>query len=108
MGAAVARHADVVIITDDDPHSEDPATIRRDVLAGTAGTPTPVREVADRAQAIHLAILDADPEDTILLAGRGHETIQEVGEDQIELDDRVVARQALAARAVRSSQEKNA
>ncbi len=108
MGAAVARHADVVIITDDDPHSEDPATIRRDVLAGTAGTPTPVREVADREQAIHLAILDADPEDTILLAGRGHETIQEVGEDQIELDDRVVARQALAARAVRSSQEKNA
>ncbi len=107
MGAAVARHADVAIITDDDPHSEDPASIRRDVLAGTAGSSTPVTEVADRARAIHEAILDAQPEDTILLAGRGHETIQEVGEELIELDDRVVARRALAARAVRSTQEKN-
>ena len=108
MGAAVARYADVAIITDDDPHSEDPAAIRRDVLAGTEGYNSTVVEIGDRSEAIRTAILDAAPEDTILLAGRGHETIQEVGKELIELDDRVEARRALADRATDPSQEKNA
>ncbi|MFT3943118.1 MAG: UDP-N-acetylmuramoyl-L-alanyl-D-glutamate--2,6-diaminopimelate ligase [Ancrocorticia sp.] len=108
MGAAVARYADVAIITDDDPHSEDPAAIRRDVLAGTGGYDARVVEIADRCEAIRTAILDAAPEDTILLAGRGHETIQEVGKELIELDDRVEARRALADREADPSQEKNA
>ena len=108
MGAAVARYADVAIITDDDPHSEDPAAIRRDVLAGTKGHDSTVVEIADRREAIHTAIREAAPEDTILLAGRGHETIQEVGQELIELDDRVEARRALADRAADPSQEKNA
>ena len=108
MGAAVARYADVAIITDDDPHSEDPAAIRHDVLAGTKGYDSTIVEIADRCEAIHTAIRHAAPEDTILLAGRGHETIQEVGKKLIELDDRVEARRALADRAADPSQEKNA
>ncbi len=108
MGAAVARYADVAIITDDDPHSEDPAAIRRDVLAGTEGYDSSIVEIADRSEAIRTAILGAAPDDTILLAGRGHETIQEVGNELIELDDRVEARRALADRVADPSQEKNA
>lgn len=105
MGAAVVEHSDLVYITDDDPHDEDPAHIRRDVIAGTRGSDTPVIEIADRSQAIAEAIAAASCEDTILLAGRGHETIQEVAGVPIELDDRVEARRALRARGVTAMKE---
>lgn len=98
MAAAVAKYADHVIITDDDPHSEDPAQIRAELIAGLPEGCDFV-EIGDRTEAIHAAILGADPADTILIAGRGHETIQEVAGVEIELDDRVVAREALKVRA---------
>lgn len=98
MGRVVAEHADVVIITDDDPHREDPALIRRALLDGAQGRRATVTEIADRSLAIREAILRADDEDTVLLAGRGHETVQEVGDRLIELDDRQVAREALGMR----------
>ncbi|GGM39254.1 UDP-N-acetylmuramoyl-L-alanyl-D-glutamate--2,6-diaminopimelate ligase [Promicromonospora citrea] len=122
MGAAAVHGADVVYVTDDDPHDEDPAKVRTEVLAGTGvdtpgdGTPgsgTPgtvetaddgasrtveVHEVAPRADAIRAAILAARLDDTVLVAGRGHETIQEVAGVDHVLDDRVEARAALAAR----------
>ncbi|GAB5080239.1 UDP-N-acetylmuramoyl-L-alanyl-D-glutamate--2,6-diaminopimelate ligase [Arthrobacter sp. AD-310] len=104
MGAIAARLADTVIITDDDPHDEDDAAIRRDVLAGALeardneGLPCEVLEVFPRADAIHRAVELARPQDTILVAGRGHEVWQEVKGVNLALDDRVELRTALTAR----------
>ncbi|MGO1173619.1 MAG: glutamate ligase domain-containing protein, partial [Actinomycetaceae bacterium] len=99
MGEVSARLADEVVVTDDDPHSEDPATIRAQILAGARRVEgARVVEVGDRREAIAHAVLLADPEDTVLLAGRGHETVQEVGDVQHDLDDREEARTALARR----------
>nr|WP_241744298.1 UDP-N-acetylmuramoyl-L-alanyl-D-glutamate--2,6-diaminopimelate ligase [Cellulosimicrobium arenosum] len=113
MGAVAVDGADVVVVTDDDPHGEDPAAVRAEVLPGAhaardvaAAAPEPrhvvVSEVAPRARAIHDSILAAAPEDTVLVAGRGHEVWQEVAGVDLALDDRVEARAALAARAARS------
>lgn len=104
MGAVVARGADVVIITDDDPHDEEPAAIRADVLAGAReanereGLGRVVEEFDQRAAAIARAVELATPADVILVAGRGHEVYQEVKGVNISLDDRVELRAALAAR----------
>ncbi len=104
MGAVVAKGADVVIITDDDPHDEDPAAIRADVLAGAheanaAGSlGRVVEEHGRRSDAIARAVELAGPADVILVAGRGHEVFQEVKGVNIALDDRVELRAALAAR----------
>ncbi|MFE7408736.1 UDP-N-acetylmuramoyl-L-alanyl-D-glutamate--2,6-diaminopimelate ligase, partial [Isoptericola sp. NPDC057559] len=104
MGAAAAAGADVVVVTDDDPHGEDPAAVRAVVLegaraaadaAGAAGRDVVLSEVAPRAAAIETAVLDAGADDTVLVAGRGHETIQEVAGVDLELDDREEARRAL-------------
>ncbi|GAA1873118.1 UDP-N-acetylmuramoyl-L-alanyl-D-glutamate--2,6-diaminopimelate ligase [Myceligenerans crystallogenes] len=104
MGAAAVRGADVVVVTDDDPHGEDRASVRKAVLDGAHealaedGTTVEITEIADRAAAIAHAVAAADDDDTVLVAGRGHETIQEIaGEDHL-LDDREEARAALAAR----------
>ncbi|MCA5893151.1 UDP-N-acetylmuramoyl-L-alanyl-D-glutamate--2,6-diaminopimelate ligase [Isoptericola sp. NEAU-Y5] len=108
MGAAAVAGADVVVLTDDDPHGEDPAAVRAAVLDGAraaqavareAGREVEVAEVAPRAEAIARAVRTATPEDTVLVAGRGHETIQEVAGVDVELDDRVEARRALQQRA---------
>lgn len=106
MGAAAVAGADVVVVTDDDPHGEDAATVRAEVLAGAraaaavAGATRTVelREVAPRAEAIRSAIAEAGPGDTVLVAGRGHETIQDVAGVDVLLDDRVEARSALTER----------
>lgn len=104
MGAVVAQGADVVIITDDDPHNEDPAAIRAEVLAGaneanrSAGLGRVIEEFDQRAAAIARAVELATPQDVILVAGRGHEVYQEVKGINISLDDRVELRAALASR----------
>ncbi|MEA5456882.1 UDP-N-acetylmuramoyl-L-alanyl-D-glutamate--2,6-diaminopimelate ligase [Sinomonas sp. JGH33] len=104
MGAVAVRGADVVVITDDDPHDEDPAAIRADVLAGARaedealGLGRIIEEVAPRAAAIRRAVDLASAEDVILVAGRGHEVFQEVKGVDLELDDRVELRAALEAR----------
>ncbi|WP_372697896.1 UDP-N-acetylmuramoyl-L-alanyl-D-glutamate--2,6-diaminopimelate ligase [Arthrobacter sp. JSM 101049] len=103
MGAVAARHADVVIVTDDDPHSEEPGGIRRQVLDGALqavaaeGLSSQVSEVFPRADAIVAAVAMARPQDTILVAGRGHEVWQDVAGTNVALDDRAELRQALAA-----------
>ncbi|MGN2367346.1 UDP-N-acetylmuramoyl-L-alanyl-D-glutamate--2,6-diaminopimelate ligase [Actinotignum sp. UMB0459] len=110
MGRTVAELADVVYITDDDPHEEDPAPIRAALLDGARSAHSPARivEIADRTTAMRTAIRDAAAEDTVLLAGRGHETYQPVaGGRNIPLDDREVARAALAERASRGVLNKN-
>jgi UDP-N-acetylmuramoyl-L-alanyl-D-glutamate--2,6-diaminopimelate ligase len=104
MGAVAARHADIVVVTDDDPHDEEPAGIRAAVLAGArdavagGARAAKVLEVAPRAAAIAAAVDLAGPEDTILVAGRGHEVWQEVRGVNLPLDDRVELRGALRAR----------
>ncbi|WP_241969045.1 UDP-N-acetylmuramoyl-L-alanyl-D-glutamate--2,6-diaminopimelate ligase [Trueperella bialowiezensis] len=99
MAAAVARHADHLIVTDDDPHGEDPAQIRREVITGIPDGFS-WEEIPDRAEAIHGAIRQAGDDDVVLIAGRGHETIQDVAGVDVEIDDRVIARDALARRKV--------
>ncbi|QYF90640.1 UDP-N-acetylmuramoyl-L-alanyl-D-glutamate--2,6-diaminopimelate ligase [Arthrobacter sp. PAMC25284] len=103
MGAIAARLADIVIVSDDDPHDEDAAGIRRDVLAGARGAndaedlDCTVLEVFPREAAIRKAVEMAGPQDTILVAGRGHEVWQEVKGVNLPLDDRVELRNALTA-----------
>ena len=104
MGAIAARLADTVIVSDDDPHDEDAAAIRQDVMAGalkakdTEGLDCTVLEVFPRAAAIRKAVELAAPQDTVLVAGRGHEVWQEVKGVNLALDDRVELRNALTAR----------
>lgn len=104
MGAIAARLADVVIISDDDPHDEDAAAIRADVLVGATDAKEAeqldcrIMEVFPRDAAIREAVELAAPDDTILIAGRGHEVWQEVKGVNLALDDRVELRNALTAR----------
>ncbi len=84
MGAVACRDADVVVITDDNPRNEDPATIR---AAARAACPD-AAEIADRRDAIDLAIKGLMPGDTLLVAGKGHETGQIVGDQVIPFNDR--------------------
>ncbi len=101
MGAVGARLSDILIITDDDPHDEDEAEIRRAVREGaeaairTEGLHCGVLEVYPRAEAIDRAVALAAPADTIIVAGRGHEVWQEVKGVNLSLDDRVELRSAL-------------
>ncbi len=104
MGAIAARLADTVIVSDDDPHDEDAAAIRAGVLSGALeakereNLDCTVVEVCPRDAAIRRAVELARPEDTILVAGRGHEIWQEVKGVNLALDDRVELRSALTAR----------
>ncbi len=93
MGAAAAANADVVFVTDDNPRTEDPATIRADVLAGCHVA----TEVGDRAEAILRAVDALQPGDTLLIAGKGHESGQIIGADVFPFDDAEQASVAVAA-----------
>lgn len=92
MGEIAARMADLAIVTDDNPRSEDPAVIRRAILAGAPGA----REVAGRREAIAAAIAEASADDIILVAGKGHEQGQIIGDRILPFDDVGVARECAA------------
>ena len=92
MGAVAVRLADLVIVTDDNPRSEDPATIRAAILADAPGA----TEVGGRREAIAEAIRIAGAGDIILIAGKGHETGQIVGDRVLPFDDALVAREYAA------------
>jgi UDP-N-acetylmuramoyl-L-alanyl-D-glutamate--2,6-diaminopimelate ligase len=104
MGAIAARLADVVIVSDDDPHDEDAASIRAEVLQGAhaareqEGLSSEIIESYPRDAAIRLAVDLATAADTILIAGRGHEVWQEVKGVNLALDDRVELRAALTSK----------
>jgi len=91
MGAIAARGADAAIVTDDNPRSEDPAAIRAAILAAAPGA----REIADRAEAIRAAIATLGEGDALLIAGKGHETGQIVGDRTLPFSDAEAARAAL-------------
>ena len=93
MGEAAAQNADLVIVTDDNPRSEDPASIRAAVLQGAPGA----TEVGDRAEAILRGVDMLGPGDALLIAGKGHETGQVVGDDILPFDDVEQASVAVAA-----------
>lgn len=94
MGEIAARLADVLVVTDDNPRTEEPAAIRAEVLAGAraAGGPARVDEVGDRRLAIRAALEEAGAGDIVLIAGKGHESGQEIGGVVHPFDDREVAR----------------
>jgi UDP-N-acetylmuramoyl-L-alanyl-D-glutamate--2,6-diaminopimelate ligase len=98
MAQAACRHADGVIVTSDNPRTEDPDAIIREVLAGVPDRGRNVKTIPDRAEAIRKAVLEADARDTILIAGKGHEDYQIVGETKRPFDDRRAAADALRAR----------
>ena len=93
MGAAAAKAADLLYVTDDNPRTEDPASIRAAVRAGAPEA----TEIGDRAEAILTAIDALQPGDALLIAGKGHETGQVVGHDILPFDDREQASVAVAA-----------
>lgn len=98
MAEAVARHADEVWLTSDNPRTEDPERILDDLAPGLGGRA--FRRQVDRRRAIHEAVAEARVGDLLLLAGKGHERYQIVGGDKYPFDERVIVRQALAAREV--------
>ncbi|MEK7376233.1 MAG: UDP-N-acetylmuramoyl-L-alanyl-D-glutamate--2,6-diaminopimelate ligase [Candidatus Margulisiibacteriota bacterium] len=99
MGAIAKKGADIIFLTTDDPHNEDPLLIIKDVESGikTAGgiTPRDYIKEPDRKAAIEKAIRSAKEGDIVLIAGRGHEKLQEIKGKFIEIDDRIVARDAV-------------
>jgi UDP-N-acetylmuramoyl-L-alanyl-D-glutamate--2,6-diaminopimelate ligase len=104
MGAAAAAGSDVLVITDDNPRSEDPQAIRAAMRSGVEELPADRRaevlEIGDRRAALAAAVALARPGDTLLVAGKGHETGQEVGGQVLPFDDRAVLGEVLRARTV--------
>ncbi|GAB3862127.1 hypothetical protein GCM10029963_67770 [Micromonospora andamanensis] len=100
MGAAAAAGADVVVVTDDNPRTEDPAAIRAEVLAGAqqAGAAAQVIEVGGRRAAIDEAVRLAAPGDVVALLGKGHERGQEIAGEVYPFDDRTELADALRGR----------
>jgi UDP-N-acetylmuramoyl-L-alanyl-D-glutamate--2,6-diaminopimelate ligase len=99
MGSVAARLADVVIVTSDNPRSEEPSSIVDQILEGVIAESPEGPDVVDvdRRRAIDQAVQMASPGDVVVIAGKGHETGQEFADRTIPFDDRDVARAALAA-----------
>jgi len=98
MGEVVGRLADVAIVTNDNPRSEDPRAIADAILPGLEGGRAEVIVELDRRRAIERAVLEAAPGDRVLIAGKGHEPYQITGAVTAPFDDRDEARRALALR----------
>ena len=95
MGQAAAETSDFVVLTSDNPRSEDPLTIMNDALVGIRRVDVPHIVEPDRATAIARALKEAREGDIVILAGKGHETYQVLKDKTIDFDDRVVAREVL-------------
>ena len=99
MGEAAGSLSDVVILTSDNPRTEDPEQILCDAEEGIQKTGKPYKKIADRTDAINQAIAQASSGDLVLIAGKGHEDYQIIGRETFHFDDKEVARAALARRA---------
>ncbi|MEO1133653.1 MAG: UDP-N-acetylmuramoyl-L-alanyl-D-glutamate--2,6-diaminopimelate ligase [Cyanobacteria bacterium J06639_1] len=102
MGEIAARLSDRVVVTSDNPRTEDPQQILDDILVGMKSSPTPMVVEIDRKLAIERAIVEAKPGDTVAIAGKGHEDYQILGKVKVHFDDSEVAAAALEQR-IRSS-----
>ncbi|MDR3310642.1 MAG: UDP-N-acetylmuramoyl-L-alanyl-D-glutamate--2,6-diaminopimelate ligase [Oscillospiraceae bacterium] len=96
MGAIAAALSDLVIVTSDNPRTEEPDAIIADILAGMQSAKSPYRVIADRREAIAEALGAAEDGDTVLLAGKGHETYQIIGKTKYHFDEREVVADVLA------------
>ena len=90
MGTIAADNSDFVIVTSDNPRTEEPEEIIREIVAGMKNKRTPKKVICDREEAIHWAIDNARPGDVILLAGKGHEDYQVVGHEKRHMDEREI------------------
>ena len=98
MAAAAADNADFLIVTSDNPRNENPEEVIKDVLEGLKGKDTPYVTICDRREAIHWAVQNAEKDDVIVLAGKGHEDYQILaGGEKIHFDEREVVAEALKA-----------
>ena len=98
MGRSAGNHAHLVIVTDDNPRSEEPSSIRRAVMRGVQESGCSAREVPDRRMAIQAAVQAAQPGDIVLVLGKGHETTQEITGHVLAFDDREVLASFIEAR----------
>jgi UDP-N-acetylmuramoyl-L-alanyl-D-glutamate--2,6-diaminopimelate ligase len=103
MGEAAASLSDVTIATSDNPRTEDPEAILRDVEEGLRAAGRPYLKIVDRREAIRRAVAEARGGDIVVIAGKGHEDYQIVGTEKRHFDDREVAREALAERVERET-----
>lgn len=97
MAAAASAHSDIVVVTSDNPRTEDPELILDDVCLGLKEG-IEVHRILDRKEAIFFAVQHAEPGDLVVIAGKGHEDYQIIGRTKYPMDDRVLAREALALR----------
>jgi len=95
MGAVAGAHSNLVIVTSDNPRTEDPMTIINDIEKGIKETGCEYSVEPDRREAIFKAVSAASPEDVVIIAGKGHETYQIVGGDKFHFDDREIASEAI-------------
>ena len=95
MGEVAGRNSDLVIITSDNPRTENPLTIIEQIETGLKNTNCPYLKIPDRREAISAAIEKANPGDVVIIAGKGHENYQIVGADKFHFDDREAAQEAL-------------
>jgi UDP-N-acetylmuramoyl-L-alanyl-D-glutamate--2,6-diaminopimelate ligase len=95
MGEVAGKYSDLVIVTSDNPRTENPLQIISEIEIGLSRTNCPYLIISDRREAIHQAIQKAKSGDVVLIAGKGHETYQIVGGDKFHFDDREIAREAL-------------
>lgn len=95
MGSIAEHFADYVIVTSDNPRTEDPGEIIKDILAGMKNSAVPVKVIENRTEAIKFAVSIAEKDDIIVLAGKGHETYQILGTGTIHLDEREIVAEAL-------------
>jgi UDP-N-acetylmuramyl-tripeptide synthetase len=102
MGEAAASLSDVVIATSDNPRTEDPEAILRDVEVGLRASGKPYLKIVDRREAIRHAIDEARAGDIVVIAGKGHEDYQIIGAEKRHFDDREVAREALAEKGMKA------
>jgi UDP-N-acetylmuramoyl-L-alanyl-D-glutamate--2,6-diaminopimelate ligase len=96
MGAIAKRLADRVVVTSDNPRTEEPLSIIREIANGLTG----LTIEPDRARAIEFALSEAKPGDVVLIAGKGHEDYQILGREKIHFSDREVAQRAIDKRSV--------
>ncbi len=95
MGAIAAKLADYCVVTSDNPRTEEPGAIIKDILSGMKGVKTPVKVIASRPDAIRWALLHARKDDVVVLMGKGHETYQEVNHVKHHMDEREIVAEFL-------------
>jgi UDP-N-acetylmuramoyl-L-alanyl-D-glutamate--2,6-diaminopimelate ligase len=95
MGRVAGENSDIAIITSDNPRTEDPLEIIREIEIGVRETSTQYESISDRRDAIFRAVALARPGDVVIIAGKGHENYQIIGSEKYHFDDREIAHEAL-------------